>query len=43
VTQILAPPTGEGEDVTIAATADAHIGEAIVVATITLPDPPIEE
>mgnify|MGYP001054568955 CR=1 FL=1 len=43
VTWILAPPTGEGEDVSVAATADAHIGEAIVVATITLPDAPAEK
>ncbi len=43
VTQILTPPTGGGEDVSVAATADTHTGEAVVVATITLSDAPMEE
>lgn len=43
VTWILIPPAGEDEDVNVVASADAHTGGAIVVATITLPDAPAEK
>lgn len=42
VTQILTPPADEDQDVTVAAAAEAHTGEAIVVATVTLADAPME-
>lgn len=43
VTRILTPPTGDDVDATVVATADTHVGGAVVVATITLPDAPMEE